>query len=632
MESRPSADKDKRLSFHGVWVAGFKISDRLIKSIATEFSQKPSRPANFSLTSKGLNLQVLPVASLESASDKDSTTEIKSGKPQQVSFSALRDVSINPHNQHCLMVVFVDAKNRFSIMVFSCENARTLWEITTEFKELRNRNVLRSLSPHPPGGANGADPTAETSSGNWTLRQQVQTMNIEEKSSHSHPAVLNGVSENSRTPQGNQGPIHVSSIILEPQQQPQDPQQNGNSAEEQEVQIHSNRSSVIFSEVYEEYTIERELVSDGAEDGPSMFNVCLQVDVVDSPSDTDSVFFPGSFKSSSSNSQAETDNGVLETISAEEYHSRRNRPTSRDTEPTDPTDDHSMSTPVVNGHGIIQNGGTHVAQESSDSALTLRSVGTQTDAATPNPQRGRYTKKRVNVSLSNQYKEKVAAVRKKSGNAAPTAAATTTTTTASAINGSSASSSHFEQGELIQTRPTKSVVTYRSKSLQESATVHHRPVSMNLSSPPRLITSGTTVSRPIESVYSPKIRYSEQSKHDLQQHPQEAEQHGRVQGLHPFASQRVVVLPNKQAVLVSPRTYWQSVPGQRPYLSATPSGRFRKASGSSTNSAGIVFGAGDSRNSSRTSSLRARAKSGQQPSGRVVTYHQPQRQQVTHLL
>ncbi|GFR80444.1 hypothetical protein ElyMa_002314700 [Elysia marginata] len=151
MEPMLSLGEDKNIFLHGVWVAGLKISNRLVNSIASDFAQKPSRRCTLALSKTGLDFQVLPsLPNLDNALDKDSiTSDMRPGKSQHIAFPALRDVSMNPHNQHCLMVIFLDAKNRFSILVFSCENPRTLWQVSKDYQTLKNKKVTDQESPQP---------------------------------------------------------------------------------------------------------------------------------------------------------------------------------------------------------------------------------------------------------------------------------------------------------------------------------------------------------------------------------------------------------------------------------------------------------------------------------------------------
>ena len=257
MEPSTTFGEDMNVFLHGVWIAGLKISDRLVRNIASEFTQKPSRRCTLALTSRGLDFQVLPsLANPDGALDKDNVSgEVKSGKLQHIVFPALREVSVNPHNQHCLLAVFVDAKNKFSVLVFSCENPLTLSEVAATYKELRNQRVLQSQSR-----ANGSPALA---TGNWTLRQQnghSQT-NGTSGNSNSQPNIvmhsLNGVS--------------ITSIDVGKPEMGQD------GGEVTSDDGSSSRGSDVGNGVDVEYEVEREEANSGTDGAIQTFHVSVQV-------------------------------------------------------------------------------------------------------------------------------------------------------------------------------------------------------------------------------------------------------------------------------------------------------------------------------------------------------------------
>ena len=277
MEPNITVGEDRNIFFCGAWIAGLKISDRLVKCIASEFSKKPSKRCSLALNSKGLNLQTFPsFTHLDSSVSGDT----KPGKLQHIPFPALREFSINPHNQFCLMVTFVDAKNEFSICVFSCDNPRILREIAAKYKELRNRQILESPSLSP--GANGS---AAIVSGNWTLREQDSTSNSKTAPSTQENSA-NGISGDLNTPtaqilkqhsQNGGGVFTTINIQKIPTQKSQDDGAKGSEQIASDNNNSSNRNSVVIDGKDPVCEIYRELVNSGTSGAVKTFNVAIQV-------------------------------------------------------------------------------------------------------------------------------------------------------------------------------------------------------------------------------------------------------------------------------------------------------------------------------------------------------------------
>lgn len=138
----------KNVYFHGIWKAGYRVSDKLVKSIADEIGSKPSRLCTLDLTTAGLTLEVPP------------TNDGKTRKTDHVAFSSLRDISINMYKRTCLLIIYVDSSNTFSIMTCSHQDEKELEDIANAFR--RQKNVLLK-SVHPK--------IQSPASVNWTLRQ-----------------------------------------------------------------------------------------------------------------------------------------------------------------------------------------------------------------------------------------------------------------------------------------------------------------------------------------------------------------------------------------------------------------------------------------------------------------------------
>ncbi|GFR80441.1 hypothetical protein ElyMa_002314600 [Elysia marginata] len=236
----------------------------------------------------------------------------------------------------------------------------------------------------------------------------------------------------------------------------------------------------------------------------------------------------------------------------------------------------------VKGHVHNQNGNVP-----NGNAYALRNVGTQTEPTTPTPQRTRYTKKMLKPTLSNQYKEKVAAVRKKSGSTT-TSAATKPSLPSATISIVSAP----PQGETLRAGPGRSSLVFEETTPMVEApspVLQQAPPSIR----PRYSTSRSTISRPIETVYQRRMKFQAAPPDDV-----DALETEPVRGSY-VGPKRVVVLPNKQAVVLTPgpprdgNSIYQTFHYvQNPYVSAHP--RLRTSSTSSN----------ASRNSSRNNSLR----------------------------
>ncbi|RUS85877.1 hypothetical protein EGW08_006361 [Elysia chlorotica] len=496
------------------------------------------------------------------------------------------------------MVTFLDPKNRFSILVFSCENPRILTDISSEFKKLKNRRVLESTASSPK--VNGS---VAVVSGNSKARQ-LDSVTVATVTNSEKPKT-NGISQEIKAPsvqiqtqkttQNGRGGVYNTTIDIQ-KETVQKPQLNGVGVLEQVVPLKSMNGGLIDNgdtqcEVY------REVASRGSDFTVQTYNVGLQANPTETNSENESASASGSIRSVSwshdvEDSVFESNGEQTSSISAEEYHNVRNRTTLTNNN----GQEKDKNAQMANGNG---------PNRTIISIGQLRNVGTQTESL----QRVRYTKRPLKPSLSNQYKEKVQAARKKSGN---THVATPTSTN----SGPSATVNIAGRGETLRASPGKTSLVV------EVAPV--APQSMNhMNHQPTVSTSRSTVSRPIESVYSrrhPSLTYGHDPGAAVELDP-----HRRGPKAGP---KRVVVLPNRQAVVLYPVS-----PGpksgylreqqfvQNPFFGAGM--RLRKTSTNSNHS--FTAGTRAEGGGSRSNSLRMRAgePGHAQTSPRPVSYTPP---------
>lgn len=127
-DKKPLAEK--LIQFRGIWLAKYMVKDSLIRAISQDYSSKPARPAMFVLSPSGVTLNVLP------------TVDGKPGRTVKVSFESLRDITSNRYAPRCLLVVCLDNKNMFSIMVCSAEHESDCRELAAAYTDYRKLLML----------------------------------------------------------------------------------------------------------------------------------------------------------------------------------------------------------------------------------------------------------------------------------------------------------------------------------------------------------------------------------------------------------------------------------------------------------------------------------------------------------
>lgn len=136
MESTPFII-ERRLLYHGIWNAGYNIGELFIKNVSKEFPSKPPYPALLRLSSGSLALTVFQRGS-------NTPVEIRT---DAIPFDALREISVNPFNSRCLMIFYVNNKNKFSALINSCKDALETQDIATAFQRLRNIRKMKTQTP-----------------------------------------------------------------------------------------------------------------------------------------------------------------------------------------------------------------------------------------------------------------------------------------------------------------------------------------------------------------------------------------------------------------------------------------------------------------------------------------------------
>lgn len=442
---------EKSVLFRGIWVAGYQVSDRLVRAISNDFSSKPSSPCKLILTTSGLTLERLP------------TDDGKTGKLNEIAFTALRDVTSSPYNRSCLLVVYVDAKNQFSVLVCSSERHEDLDLINKSFKDHKNFR----LQNRP----------AQTPSQTSTLRQT--RINSFERDPIPNVYRINSAEIHQARAQAN------GSVVS------QDKRGSG-------YRTYSDSSEVNDTEVFltddnrfhhGEVRVDREPVDSNKGGNPGAYNVGVQTHLTDMDSDTSSITSSSTIRDDlhSLSEEMKAIKFLLEKatgISAEEYYMRRDFQGFRhavafQSEPRAMRSVNFSGVSRENGasgavndeadhaSSVLTNGHSHLSDE-----YDLRSIGAQTDKGSSILQRSRYAKKPVSASTSNAYKEKVAALRKRGG-------------PSGGENGSTGGSGFFpdSQSQSPATSP-KNIGPTPPRSIGRSAS-----------------TSRTTVSKSIEEVY-----------------------------------------------------------------------------------------------------------------------------------
>ncbi|CAL1534407.1 unnamed protein product [Lymnaea stagnalis] len=442
---------DKDVLFRGIWGAGYQVSDRLVRSISSEFASKPSRPCKLILTTSGLTLERLP------------SDDGKTGKLNEIAFSALRDVTSSPYNPSCLLVVYVDAKSHFSVLVCSSDQPDDLGFIQRAFK--KHKNWLLQNRP------------AQSPSQNSTLTQS--RVNSHGRGQIAHVYRLNSNEMRPAT-------ILTNGSIISQDRQGSGYRSFSDSSDVNDGDVFMTDESMLHQG---EVRVDREPV-DLCKDGhPEAYHVGVQTLLTDRDSDTSSITSSSSIRDDihSLSEEMKAIKFLLEKatgISAEEYYRRRDVQGYRHAVAYQPGPkalravnfsgvshengaSGAVNDEVDHASSVLTNGHSHISND-----YDLRSISAQTDKSSSILQRSRYAKKPVSVSTSNAYKEKVAALRKRGG-------------PSGAENGSTSGFGSFSDG---QTSPSPN----SPKNFG-----HMQPRSSDRSAS----TSRTTVSKSIEEVY-----------------------------------------------------------------------------------------------------------------------------------
>ncbi|BFZ04494.1 hypothetical protein BsWGS_07533 [Bradybaena similaris] len=469
----------KNIYFHGIWKAGYRVSDKLVKSIANEIGSKPSRLCTLHLTTAGLTLEVPP------------TNDGKTRKTDHVAFSSLRDISVNMYQRSCLLIIYVDSSNTFSIMTCSHQDERELEDIANAFRRQKNA-LLKSVHPE----------TQSPAAANWTLRQNQASPERNtgfERENYLRSSVSNGV-----------GHTVVNNEALSKERHAVH-NRNSTHFNTQSIAMNDyNNDDDVFSVsgpvvVHEPEHLTRIPVEGGHHGHSSAFNVEVQTAAYEEDFDVESITSAVSQMSSiKSDAQGAFDDASLSPtlkyseISSDQYfnleHSQGNRllaeihPIPRTTtearhnrrSSTGDDEDWAHEEHAQDGdtHHVVMNGINPGAQ-----TYHLRSQGTQTINSGKIGRR--YAKKQMSRTSSNSYKEKVDALRKRSSSTGP-----------KSPNSAASSSAGRVPQPATRTSVGPGARQSRSSVADSNVSQSSHPVKRNLS------IGSTTVIKSIEDVYA----------------------------------------------------------------------------------------------------------------------------------
>uniref|UniRef100_A0A2C9KMR0 Uncharacterized protein n=1 Tax=Biomphalaria glabrata TaxID=6526 RepID=A0A2C9KMR0_BIOGL len=422
---------DKNVNFRGVWCAGERVTEKRIKLIFSEYSSKPSRSCRFQLTSSGLHLELHPTADGK-----------KGGKMNEISFQNIRDIVYSQQDLSCLLVIYVDPNSTLSVLACSSEHPEDMMSIHKAFLKERYR---RQQDGHA----------------NWTLQQRVVVPN---GSPLPHNNALGArLLQRSNLTSAAKGSSYRSY----------------SESDAGDENVFLNEEGLLVQR--DEIKVDREPIDLNNDGLPEAYHVGIQTIQVDNDVDSASIMSETSMQTlkddyNALNEEMKALKILLEKttgISAEEYYRRGDLPQPRNRKSVafeENSHGHrNPSLPQENGASgaIVDESSTSHGLLAGADDYDRRSISVQTNKSQI-ALKNRYAKNPVSPSVSNAYKEKVAALKKRGG-----------------ASGSESGTGLTTDGQSL-TPATRPLVV---------KIPHGKPLLRTMS------TGRTTVNRPIEEVY-----------------------------------------------------------------------------------------------------------------------------------
>ncbi|KAH9502436.1 hypothetical protein Btru_075679 [Bulinus truncatus] len=352
------------VQFHGVWCAGDRVSEKLLKSVIADYSSKPFRSCKFFLSTSGLSLELLPT--------EDGR---KGGKLNDIDFKDIKDIIYGQQNAPWLLVIYLDSKRTLSIIACSCQTPEDVLSIHKAYLSIKYSKQQ-----------------------NWQFRLAQQQHGVVNGGAVPNQALRAQLAQRSSLTSARHGSSYTSYNDSEVG--------NGHSI--------NNRDSFLIRQ--NEFTVGREHIEVNSDGHPTARHIGVQTLSTDKDHDTASIASECSAQNVRDDIQSLSEemkdiklSEQLTGISAEEYHRQGDlsHTKNRKTVAFHPTP------AVINNHNSLTQD-SHRVQETNRKThgpddYDRRSVGAQTE------RNRRYAKNPLTPTISSANKDRVAAMRRRGG-------------------------------------------------------------------------------------------------------------------------------------------------------------------------------------------------------------------------